>query len=233
MLFLILTAFAVTVCDNGTRTRPAIDNGTAPSAPQNFTAVPGDGQVSLTWTAPANNGGSEILKYEVSSGSTWIDRELNTAHTFTGLTNGISYTFRVRAVNANGVGQYASVTATPEGLVELADFIGLWKNSYNVTREISTTKVIAAGDGWSFEITDLIITAVTNTNSLTKDDYPDGLKFKGVISNQTGEIVPGFNHETGKDENIVNGLVFSSHFYLHTDKKSFTTISSSVIYHKQ
>lgn len=88
---------------------------TIPDAPQNFTATPGDGQVALSWTAPVSDGGAAISKYEVSSdnGSTWGTAATNTSHTFTGLTNGTAYTFKVRAVNSEGNGAEASATATP------------------------------------------------------------------------------------------------------------------------
>ncbi len=88
---------------------------TAPSAPQNFTATSGDGQVALSWTAPASDGGAAISHYEVSSdnGSTWVTASASTSHTFTGLTNGTAYTFKVRAVNSVGSGAEASATATP------------------------------------------------------------------------------------------------------------------------
>jgi hypothetical protein len=47
---------------------------TAPAAPQNFTATPGDTQVALSWTAPASDGGSAILKYQVSKDNgEWTD----------------------------------------------------------------------------------------------------------------------------------------------------------------
>jgi len=86
-----------------------------PSAPQNFTATPGNAQVVLSWTAPSSNGGSPITGYQVSSnnGSTWVTASTNTSHTFTGLTNGISYTFQVRAVSGAGNGATVSTTATP------------------------------------------------------------------------------------------------------------------------
>ncbi len=88
---------------------------TVPTAPQNFTATPGDGQVALSWTAPASDGGSAITKYQVSKddGANWTDVGLNTTYTFTGLTNGTTYTFKVRAVNGAGNGAEASTTATP------------------------------------------------------------------------------------------------------------------------
>jgi predicted phage tail protein len=71
--------------------------------------------VALSWTAPDSDGGSAILKYQVSkdNGTNWSDVGLNTTHTFTGLTNGTEYTFKVRAVNSAGNGEEASATATP------------------------------------------------------------------------------------------------------------------------
>ncbi|MCL2065929.1 MAG: fibronectin type III domain-containing protein [Treponema sp.] len=126
------TSYTVTSLTNGTsytfevRAVNAIGNGessgqqqatpaTTPSAPGSFTAVPGNGQVVLSWAAPSNNGGSAITGYEVSSnsGGTWVSASSDTGHTFTGLINGTPYTFRVRAVNVNGTGAESTATATP------------------------------------------------------------------------------------------------------------------------
>lgn len=89
---------------------------TAPTAPRNFTATPGDGRVAISWIAPASNGGSAIIRYEVSSDNseTWVTAGTSTSYTFTGLTNGTTYTFKVRAVNEVGEGAEASATATPK-----------------------------------------------------------------------------------------------------------------------
>lgn len=88
---------------------------TVPSAPQSFTATPGDSQAVLSWDAPASNGNAEILRYEVSSnnGASWVTAAGDTSYTFSGLTNGTSYTFKVRAVNSVGSGIEASAMATP------------------------------------------------------------------------------------------------------------------------
>ena len=85
----------------------------APSAPGNLTALEGDGQVTLTWTAPTT--GAPILRYEYKmDDGVWMSNALVLSATVTGLTNGTSYVFRVQAVNAAGVGApTAGVTATP------------------------------------------------------------------------------------------------------------------------
>ena len=90
----------------------------APGAPSNLTAVVGDGQVVLSWDAPAGDGDAEITDYEyrINRSGPWIPiGSTDTTHTVTGLDNGTVYVFEVRAVNA--AGRSASTNraeATPE-----------------------------------------------------------------------------------------------------------------------
>ncbi|MCL2004253.1 MAG: fibronectin type III domain-containing protein [Oscillospiraceae bacterium] len=94
--------------------RTAIPTAGVPTAPLNVTATPGDAQVALVWSLPAT--GSPFTRFEVSSnnGITWVVASGNTTHTFTGLVNGTSYTFRVRAVNGAGEGAESDArTAIP------------------------------------------------------------------------------------------------------------------------
>jgi uncharacterized repeat protein (TIGR02543 family) len=106
---------AVNSAGNGTQSSAvSATPRTTPGAPQSFTATPGNGQVSLTWSAPSSNGGSAITGYQVSRDNvTWITPTTTTSHTFSSLANGTSYTFRVRAVNVAGNGTQATVNATP------------------------------------------------------------------------------------------------------------------------
>ena len=80
-----------------------------PAAPDSFTAEAGDEQVWLGWRSPAD---FTISGYEYQQktggdfGDDWTSipgsRSGTTFHIVTGLTNGTSYTFRVRAFNAAG-----------------------------------------------------------------------------------------------------------------------------------
>ena len=76
---------------------------TVPNAPSGLMATRGDGEVTLNWRAP-NNGGSAIKYYEYNvDGGAWISTGgKSTSYTVTGLTNGETYRFRVRAVNSVG-----------------------------------------------------------------------------------------------------------------------------------
>ena len=86
-----------------------------PTFPQNLMATPGDGEVTLTWEPPANDGGGSIERYDYSvDGFDWIPNGLALTVTVTGLTNGQSYVFYVQAVNSAGPSSsVASVVATP------------------------------------------------------------------------------------------------------------------------
>jgi Fibronectin type III domain len=96
-----------------------------PSTPAAPTGSYGDGQVSLSWTAPSN-GGATITDYEVDyssdSGTTWNTfadgTSSATTATVTGLTNGTAYTFRIRAINSAGTSasSSASTAVTPKAV---------------------------------------------------------------------------------------------------------------------
>ena len=98
-----------------------------PAAPSALTAMAGNAEVTLNWTAAASDGGAPITGYMVD-----YDTDMNfpsptpattaaaaTSHTVTGLTNGTLYYFRVAAVNSVGTSAYypgatdAAVSATP------------------------------------------------------------------------------------------------------------------------
>ena len=96
---------------------------TAPGAPANLAATAGNGQVTLNWTAPANDGGAAITGYQYRqrAGGGAYGNWMNIAggastnsHVVSSLTNGSSYSFQVRAVNSEGGGAAsASASATP------------------------------------------------------------------------------------------------------------------------
>ncbi|MBV6716289.1 S-layer homology domain-containing protein [Paenibacillus chitinolyticus] len=76
---------------------------TVPAAPTNVSAVAGNGEATVTFTAPTDNGGSAITGYEVtaSSGNVVVTGAASPI-VITGLRNGTSYTFTVKAINGVG-----------------------------------------------------------------------------------------------------------------------------------
>jgi Fibronectin type III domain len=79
----------------------ATGSPTAPNAPTNVTASPGNAQATVSWTAPSN-GGSTITGYTVTSSPDGVTATTSgaTSVVVPGLTNGVSYTFTVTATNA-------------------------------------------------------------------------------------------------------------------------------------
>lgn len=100
--------------------RTALTNFTAPTAPQNVSATGANASATVNWTAPASNGGSAITGYLVTSSPGGLTASTSGAATsapVTGLTNGVTYTFTVRAQNSVGYGDAsaASNAVTPTG----------------------------------------------------------------------------------------------------------------------
>jgi hypothetical protein len=104
-----------------TRPEPTIEAyvpPAAPGAPTGLTITPGDARLTLNWTAPASDGGSQLLGYRITEANEGWSVDTNGTnvmpYALTGLTNGHAQTFVVRAYNGVGLGPpTAAVTATP------------------------------------------------------------------------------------------------------------------------
>ncbi len=78
---------------------------TIPGAPTGLVANAGNASAQLAWTAPANNGGSTIVSYTVTSNPGALSVTVPATQTgvnFSGLTNGTTYNFSVHATNSTG-----------------------------------------------------------------------------------------------------------------------------------
>ena len=92
-----------------------ITPATAPDAPTGISVVAHNHAVTVSWSAPSNNGGSSISSYSVTDGSGDVCSSSALTCTVTGLTNGTSYTFTVAATNSAGTSlpSSASSAVTP------------------------------------------------------------------------------------------------------------------------
>ena len=88
----------------------------APGAPTAVTAVRGNTQATVSWTAPVSNGGSPITGYVVTAYVGYFPAKVvtfpsnATTQTVTGLTNGTLYRFKVAAINAVGTGGQSTIS---------------------------------------------------------------------------------------------------------------------------
>jgi hypothetical protein len=97
----------------------AATTATVPGAPTAVHVVPGDARATVSWTAPASDGGASITDYVVSATPgthTVTTADGTTLHAVvTGLTNGVAYRFTVYAQNGAGNGPTSTpVSATPK-----------------------------------------------------------------------------------------------------------------------
>jgi hypothetical protein len=167
---------------------------TAPDAPTSLSGTAGDGQVSLSWTAPSNDGGAAItdytVQYSTNGGSTWttFSRAASTATTatVTGLTNGTVYSFRVAAVNSVGTGAYSSLDplvaprTTPDAPTSLAATSG--------NAQVALSWTAPASNGGA-AITDYAVQFSSNGGS-TWSTFADG------TSTATSATVTGLTNGT-------------------------------------
>ena len=128
-------------------------------------ADPGDGQVALSW-APGSSGGSAITKWQYRQSSNgggfgpWTDIADSgpdtTSHVVTGLDNGTSYTFQVRAVSQVGTSTPISSAAATPGTVPAAPMVSAMRGNGQV--DLSWTAGTAEGagatTGWQYRMDD-------------------------------------------------------------------------------
>ena len=149
----------------GSRSTGAVA-ATVPGAPRGFTAAPDDARVTLSWSAPASDGGAPITTYRYRhatrtmslSGAAWTEVPDSDADgdgaderevTVTGLTNGTEYPFEVQALNSAGGGAAARTraTPTPRGLRAAGSLysgmaLGLVKLSWEAPSDLGNTSLV-------------------------------------------------------------------------------------------
>jgi HD domain/Fibronectin type III domain len=162
------TAYTFAVATlNGVGTGPdsapsgAVTPATLAAAPTGVSGISGNGQVTLSWTAPASDGGSAITGYVVTPSIGGVAQtpvtftSAATTQTVTGLTNGTAYTFTVAAINGVGTGPDSAPSAavTPATLAAAPSGVSGTRGDGQVT--LSWT--VPASDGGS-PVTGYVVT---------------------------------------------------------------------------
>ena len=140
----ILSAFAcigllvLSACGGG-------GGGSAPGAPTSVSAAAGQGQATVSFTAPASNGGAAITSYTViSSPGNFSVSGAGSPLTVTGLTNGTAYTFTVTATNSVGT---SSASTASSSVTPIVPRITTEPTAQNVTAgEVATFSVSVIGN---------------------------------------------------------------------------------------
>jgi hypothetical protein len=112
------SSWAVAVGSAPNPNPPAPTPAVPPSAPTSAVATTGNGEVTVSWQAPASSGSFPVTNYQVQStpGSRGcVVPVTTTSCRIGGLTNGRAYTFQVRALNGGGWGSWATTSAVTPG----------------------------------------------------------------------------------------------------------------------
>ncbi|HTW18220.1 MAG TPA: fibronectin type III domain-containing protein [Nocardioides sp.] len=170
-------------------------NGLAvPGAPTGVTAAPGDGEATVSFTAPANDGGSAITSYTVTADPGGESATCpGSPCTVDGLDNGTSYTFTVHATNENGdsAASAASTAVTPATTPGAPTGVSALAGDGEATVSFTAP----AGNGGS-AVTSYTVTADPGGESATCPGSPctvDGLDngtaytFTAVATNEIGD----------------------------------------------
>ena len=120
----------------------------APGAPIIGTAIAGNTQATVSFTAPT--GGASITSYTVTSSPGNITATGSASPiSVTGLTNGTAYTFTVTATNAGGTGSpsAASTSVTPMGTTTTTVASSLNPSTYDATVTFTATVLPSTATG--------------------------------------------------------------------------------------
>ena len=161
---------------------------TVPAAPSALTAAAANAAVTLSWAAPASDGGAPIINYMVeydtdmnfsSSPTTVSTATAATSHTVSTLTNATPYYFRVAAVNSVGTGAYYpgatddAVGATPVAPATVPDAPEV--SSFTPEMGVVSTTVMIIGIGFS-------TTAAENTVTFLGEEANDADNVEAIVS---------------------------------------------------
>ncbi len=169
---------------------------TNPGAPTGVGGNPGETQVNVTWSAPASDGFSPITDYEVTvynsaggapSGVTGATmRMVGSAATnllFTGLTNNIAYTFKVKTFNVIGSSaqSVASASLTPRKAMTIGTTGATAPVSASITSGQDAVWVVAIVNHSTSALTNVSAVLHTFGNGSAPLSF-DGLQMSGCAS---------------------------------------------------
>jgi len=140
----------------------------APGAPTIGTAIAGDTQASVAFTAPANTGGTAITGYTVTVTPPDVAPVYGAASPIvvTGLTNGQAYTFTVTADNSAGTGpaSSASNSVTPKAIQSIT-FANTGSQNFGTTPTLSASAT--SGLAVAFTSSTTGVCTITSGGALT------------------------------------------------------------------
>ncbi len=154
-------------------------------APTALRASPGDGEVRLYWSEPADDGGAAIDYYIVYQDGRDVAHVTGATTQITGLTNGVQYSFAVGAHNSAGVGGKSNDVTVAPSVSMLAPGAPM-----NLTAVPSQDEVILT---WNAPETDG--GAPISSYNLSWSIDPNGT-FESILLSEAGYVHEGLDNST-------------------------------------
>ncbi|MCB1030212.1 MAG: fibronectin type III domain-containing protein [Acidimicrobiales bacterium] len=170
-------------------TDPAKVPPVPPGAPTGVSATAGVESATVKWNAPSNNGGSPITAYEVSvlvgGAEQYVETFAPTAtqQVLTDLSSGVTYTFKVAAVNDAGIGALSAASNAVKPTAPLAPYAPFGSWSALIRRQFMD---VAAQEPSASSMSSWMSQLITETKS--KGDLVDALR-RGTDNTQS--VDPG------------------------------------------
>ena len=199
----------------GDKVRVSLFDIPKPTSP---TSTAGDGQATLTWTAPS---GVTVTDYEVRlcegtaakcvagrivtettpRGYSWYGDPSSagggdTSHAVTGRENGVTYTWQVRAVTANGKGGWSDAAEfVPVGTLQVLQpaapaIVGVTPGGLEATLEWRMTEAVEGITGWQVRYGEF------DRNTVSVDDWGEWTDLAGAGGDARSYTVTGLSAGT-------------------------------------
>jgi uncharacterized protein (TIGR02145 family) len=176
-----------------------------PSAPTITSVTAGNARVSVAFNLPASNGGSPITSYTVASSPDGITETGESSPlVVTGLTNGVTYTFKVVATNAAGdsVDSNESNTVSPCAVPNAPTITSVTAGNAQVSvaftvpasNGCTVTGYTVASSPVGFTATEasspIVVTGLTNGVTYTFKVVATNAAGNSVDSNESNTVIP-------------------------------------------
>lgn len=199
-----------------------------PSPPQNLEAIEGNASISLSWSHPLSDGGTEVTNYKIykrsaaSAESLFMEVENVTSSIDMPVANGETYYYRITAVNSIGESDPSNeANATVSGPVTTNTYDGLWHTS-DFSIHLDASDPSGVNETYYRVNSGLIQTVSVNGQpQITEESNSNTLEYWSVDALDNEELPHKMLSQIKIDKTAPNGLI-------RINNAADSTISTSV-----